>query len=435
MLSKSYPLLLAGTFALASLMGCKVKVGEDAAQITHPTIPVPPPSGPGETIIGDPLPPPNQTPSATNSSSVVEWPAGKGPTAPPGFTVTRFAEKLSGPRWIYEAPNGDIFVSEAQTNGRAGNDVLLFRDANHDGVPELSTVFLKNLNQPFGMLVLNNFFYVANTDGLWRYPYQTGQTTMTAAGSKILDLPAGGYNNHWTRNVVSSPDGMKLYVTVGSGSNAGEHGLDNEIGRANILQVNPDGTGAIIYASGLRNPNGLDWAPITNQLWTAVNERDGLGDNLVPDYITHVRQGGFYGWPFSYFGQHVDTRVENQDTALVRKAIVPNVQTGSHTATLSMAFYKKTAFPAAYQGGAFIGQHGSWNRSVLAGYQVAYVPFQNGQPTAKPQTFLSGFIADSASSQVYGRPVGVAVTNDGSLLVADDGGNIIWRVSANPGAR
>jgi len=410
---------------------CKNNVG------TSPTIPNLPPSIPPvvqaqETIIGDPLPAPYATKSANHGSSVIGWPTGKSPIAPNGFTVTRYAENLKRPRWIYIGPNNDVFISEASTDGQSGNDVLLFRDTNQDGKPDENYVFLSKLNKPFGMLILNGFFYMATTDGVWKYPYSTGQNTLDAgSGVKILDLPAGGYNNHWTRNLLASQDGSKIYVTVGSGSNAGENGMNNEIGRACILQINPDGTGKAIYASGLRNPNGMDWAPGTNQLWTAVNERDGLGDDLVPDYITHVKEGGFYGWPYSYYGKNIDNRVNPQDTALVSKAIVPNVQMGSHTACLGLAFYTKTKFPIAYQGGAFIGQHGSWNRSVLAGYKVSYIPFLNGQPISKPQDFLTGFIADLAASKVYGRPVDVAVLPDGSLLVSDDGGNIIWRVAAN----
>jgi len=302
---------------------------------------------------------------------------------------------------------------------------------NKNGQPAERDTFLKDLNQPFGMLLLGNKFYVANTDGVLMFPYQKGQTKITAKGKKILSLPAGGYNNHWTRNLIANADGSKIYVTVGSGSNVAEHGIENEDHRANILEINPDGTGERIYASGLRNPVGMDWAPGTNTLWTAVNERDNLGDELVPDYLTSVKDGGFYGWPYSYFGQHLDPRIGDKDQRpdLVKKAIVPDVSLDSHTASLGLAFYTKTAFPTKYQGGAFIGQHGSWNRSVLTGYRVAFVPFKDGKPTGPPEDFLTGFIADISKSQVYGRPVGVAVLYDGSLLVVDDASNTIWRVS------
>jgi glucose/arabinose dehydrogenase len=279
------------------------------------------------------------------------------------------------------------------------------------------------------MLILGGNFYVANTDGLLRFPYQQGQTKITAAGKKILDLPAGGYNNHWTRNIISNHSGTKIYVSVGSGSNAGENGMDNEVRRACILEINPDGTGARVYASGLRNPVGMDWDPVNNMLWTSVNERDELGDDLVPDFLTSVKEGGFYGWPYSYFGQHVDPRLKGQHPELVAQAIVPDVGLGAHTASLGLAFYTKTSFPANYQGGAFVGQHGSWNRSTLAGFKVAFVPFLNGKPEGRVEDFLTGFIADPVKNEVYGKPVCVCVLNDGSMLVADDAANTIWRIT------
>lgn len=396
------------------------------------------------------LPAPYATKSATKVSNVIGWRGDKTPTAPAGFTVTKFADSLDNPRWIYIGPNGDVFVSEASTetnvvkqakaiiSGKAsgGNisgsadKVLLFRDANHDGIPEVKTTFLTDLKQPFGMLILGNNFYVANTDGVMQFPYNAGQTKMSAKGKKILNLPAGGYNNHWTRNVLASKDGKKIFVTVGSASNVGEHGMENEVRRADILQINPDGTGEEIYASGLRNPQGMGFAPGTNTLWVSVNERDELGDNLVPDYLTSVKEGGFYGWPFSYWGQHEDPRMKDkQRPDLVKTAIVPDVNLGAHTASLGLAFDEKGVFPDKYKGGAFIGQHGSWNRSQLAGYRVAFVPFQNGKPSGGVQDFLTGFLTGQ-ETDVYGRPVGVAFTQDGALLVADDAGNTIWRVSA-----
>jgi glucose/arabinose dehydrogenase len=378
------------------------------------------------------LPDPYATAAVRNESHVIGWPSGKTPIAPEGFVVNKYADGMKSPRWIYVLPNNDVLVACANTGKNSANIVLLFRGMAKNGQPTLRDTFLSDLNQPFGMLMLGNNFYVANTDGVLMFPYQTGQTKITAAGKKILDLPAGGYNNHWTRNLIANAKGTKIYVTVGSGSNVGEHGIKHEDHRANILEINPDGSGERVYASGLRNPVGMGWAPGTNTLWTAVNERDNLGDDLVPDFMTSVKDGGFYGWPYSYFGQHVDPRIEGKDQRpdLVRMAIVPDIALGSHTASLGLAFYTKTAFPEKYQGGAFIGQHGSWNRSTLTGYRVAFVPFQNGKPTGEPEDFLTGFIANASKSEVYGRPVGVTVLPDGSLLVADDSSGILWRVSA-----
>ncbi len=398
------------------------------------------------------LPVPYATKSVAKRVDVVDWPAGQTPTAPPGFTVTEFAGKLESPRWLYVAPNGDVLVAEAATlpkgtkkeiaaalhldksrslQATSANRITLFRDANHDGTPDVRTVFLSGLNQPFGMLVLGNSFYVANTDGVLRFPYRAGATKISGSGQKILGLPEGGYNNHWTRNLLANADGSKIYVTVGSGSNAFEHGPANEVRRANILQINPDGSGEKIYAAGLRNPVGLGWAPGTHTLWTAVNERDELGDELVPDYLTSVKEGGFYGWPYSYFGHNADPRLKGQHPELVKAALVPDVPLGPHTASLGLAFYDKAAFPAKYRNGAFIGQHGSWNRSSYSGYKVVYVPFKDGRPTGPPEDFLTGFLAGGGSDKAYGRPVGVATLPDGSLLVADDAGNKLWRVAAS----
>lgn len=396
------------------------------------------------------LPEPDVNAAKTNFSKVIGWPEGKTPVAPEGFTVTKFASGIKSPRNIYIAPNGDILVvlsnsersakdkiigaaigkNKAEVAGLSENTVLLFRDTNKDGKFDLRTTFLSGLNQPYGVLIIGNSFYVANTDGLYMYPYQTGDTKITGKGKKIVELPAGGYNNHWTRNLLANKTNSKIYITVGSGSNAGDNGMEHEVRRANILEVNPDGTGEKIYAAGLRNPVGIAWAPGTDVLWAAVNERDGLGDDLVPDYITSVKQGGFYGWPYSYYGQHEDPRLKGQHPELVKSAIVPDLAVGAHTASLGLAFYTDKKFPAKYQGGAFIGQHGSWNRSQLAGYKVAFVPFKNGKPSGKLEDFLTGFIADAAKSEVYGRPVGVAVANDGALLVADDVSSTIWRISS-----
>jgi glucose/arabinose dehydrogenase len=280
------------------------------------------------------------------------------------------------------------------------------------------------------MLIANGSFYIANTDAVWRYPYDASATRLTTKGTRILSLPTG---HHWTRNLLLSADGKRIYVSVGSGSNVGEDGMANEVRRADILSIGLDGSGEKVFASGLRNPVGMALGS-DGTLWTVVNERDNLGDELVPDYLTSVREGGFYGWPYSYFGQYEDPRWKGQRPDLVKRAIVPDVALGAHTASLGLAFYTGKAFPAKYQGGAFVGQHGSWNRSALVGYRVAFVPFKNGKPTAGPEDFLTGFIADAARYRVHGRPVGVAVAHDGSLLVADDEGDIIWRVTAAGGA-
>ena len=391
------------------------------------------------------LPAPYATPSARNNSQTIGWKNGKTPIAPAGFTVSKFAEDLDNPRWLYVAPNGDVFVAMANTisdgftktasdkkpASKSSNTILILRDRNGDGIPEMQKVFLTNLNRPFGMLVLGNKFYVANTDGLWMYPYSAGQTEMVAKGIKILDLPAGGYNNHWTRNLLASRDGSKIYVTVGSGSNVAEHGIENEKRRANILEINPDGTGEKIFASGLRNPVGLGWATGTNTLWTAVNERDELGDELVPDYATSVKENGFYGWPYAYYGKNADPRRKDERNDLVNLSITPDVSMGAHTASLGLAFNDKNYLLPAYFGGMFIGQHGSWNRSQLSGYKVVFVPFKDGKPSGGMQDFLTGFIANEKNSTVYGRPVGVAFTHDGAMLVADDSGKTIWRITKN----
>jgi len=404
------------------------------------------------TSTGQPvdLPAPFATESKTKVSNVIGWPEGKTPIAPAGFTVTKFAGDLDNPRWIYVAPNGDIFISEASTEknlkkqikavvsgkAKAGNTngsadrITLLRDADHDGIPEVKNIFLEDLNQPFGMTIIGNTFYVANTDGVLAYPYKAGQTKMTAQGKKILELPAGGYNNHWTRNLFASQDDKKIFVTVGSGSNVAEHGIENEVRRANILEINPDGTGERVYASGLRNPQGMGYAPGTNTLWVSVNERDELGDNLVPDYITSVKDGGFYGWPYSYFGQHEDPRMKDkQQPELVKKALVPDVALAAHAAALGLAFDDKGIFSGKYKGGAFIGEHGSWNRSQFTGYKIGFVPFKSGKPAGEEEDFLTGFVTGH-ETDVYGRPVCVAFTND-AMLVADDAGNTIWRVTAN----
>ncbi|UOQ53422.1 PQQ-dependent sugar dehydrogenase [Hymenobacter cellulosivorans] len=397
------------------------------------------------------LPEPYASKSVTKRSKVIGWPAGRTPTVPGGFTITEYAGNFNSPRWAYVTPNGDVLVAESNTipttvkkkvaaaldldpskslKPTSANRITLLRDTNKDGKPDVRETFLADLNQPLGMLVLGDYFYVANTDGVLRYAYKPGQTKITGPGQKILDLPAGGYNNHWTRNLLASADGSKIYVSVGSGSNVGENGMENEKRRANILEINPDGSGERIYAAGLRNPVGMDWAPGTNTLWTAVNERDELGDELVPDYLTSVKQGAFYGWPYAYFGAHEDPRRKGEAPELVQKTVVPDVPLGPHTASLGLAFYDQKGFPAKYQNGAFIGQHGSWNRSAFSGYKVVFVPFQNGRPSGKMEDFATGFIANEEGKEVYGRPVGVTVMPDGAILITDDAGNKVWRVSA-----
>jgi glucose/arabinose dehydrogenase len=379
---------------------------------------------------------------------VIGWKPGTMPQAPAGFTVDSIASGLESPRWIYILPNNDILVSQSRTTtlakvdpkileamtkagglGPSPNQITLLRDADGDGRFETRHVYLSGLNQPFGMAVRNNYLYAANTDSVMRFPYKEGANNIQAKGEKILDLPAGGYNNHWTRNIVFSPNGEKLYITVGSQTNVDEEGLDaKEPRRAAILEANPDGSGMRIFASGLRNPNGMDFRPGTTTLWTVVNERDGLGDDVPDDFLTSVRDGGFYGWPFSYFGANVDPRHKGKRPDMVARAIVPEAALGAHTASLGLVFYQSKSFPERYRGGAFIGQHGSWNRSKFSGYRVAFVPFSDGKPSGPAEDFLTGFIASDERSEVHGRPVGVTVTRDGSLLVADDAGGHIWRV-------
>ncbi len=398
----------------------------------------------------DTLPLPFATRSVQNFSKVIGWPEGKTPIAPPGFRVTKFADGLDNPRWIYAGPNGDIFIAESNTilkglkklgaklsrkistqnYGTSRGRITMFRDADNDGVFEKRFVFSEGLHQPFGMLILNQHFYIADTDALIRFDYQQGDTSLISAGEKIVSLPAGGYNNHWTRNIIANQNGDKIYISVGSASNAGEHGMKYEVRRANILEVNADGSNEKIYASGLRNPVGMDWAPGTDILWTAVNERDELGDELVPDYITSVKEGGFYGWPYFYYGKNIDPRKSaTKEIHQIENVIVPDVSLGSHTASLGLAFYDKKEFPLKYHNGAFVGQHGSWNHSSLSGYKVIFIPFANGRPSGYPEDFLTGFISDASKSEVHGRPVCVAILPDGSMLVTDDASNTVWRVT------
>jgi glucose/arabinose dehydrogenase len=391
------------------------------------------------------MPQPNATPSAVNFAKVIGWPAKTTPRAPAGFVVDELAGDIESPRWLYVLPNGDLLVAQSKTTkspkedpqltkalteagnlGTSPNQITLLRDANKDGRFETRQVFIAALNQPFGMAMEKGFFYVANTDSVMRFPYKEGVTSIDVRGEKIVDLPAGGYNNHWTRNILFSPAGDKLYITVGSQTNVDEEGLDaKEPRRAAILECNPDGTGLRVFASGLRNPNGMDWAPTTGALWTVVNERDELGDDVPPDFLTSVRDGGFYGWPYAYFGIE-DPRHKGARHDLVAKSIVPDVALGAHSAPLGLAFYKASAFPMRYRNGAFIAQHGSWNRSKFSGYKVAFVP--QGAGSNALEDFLTGFIASEERKEVYGRPSSVVVLQGGSLAVADDAGNRIWRV-------
>ena len=399
------------------------------------------------------LPQPNKTLIPTvNIAPAIGWPDGAKPTAAPGLQVSAFAEGLDHPRWLYVLPNGDVLVAETnappkpddakgirgwvmeKVMDRAGagvpspNRITLLRDADHDGVAETRTVFLENLNSPFGMTLVGNDLYVADSDKLLRFAYQPGATAIKTAGTTVVELPGGPLNHHWTKNVIASTDGSKLYVSVGSNSNVGENGLEAEQGRAAIWEVDRASGQHRIFASGLRNPNGMAWEPQSGKLWTAVNERDEIGSDLVPDYITSVKDGAFYGWPFSYYGQHVDERVTPQNPDLVAKAIAPDYAVGPHTASLGLTFAQGSKLPPAFSNGAFIGQHGSWNRKPHSGYKVIFVPFEGGQPKGQPVDVLTGFL--DQDEKAMGRPVGVVIDQQGDLLVADDVGNKVWRVSA-----
>lgn len=396
----------------------------------------------------DELPAPYATKSSMNFSNVIGWDTLK-PIAPNGFIVSKYADGFDNPRSMYVLPNGDVLVAETNSNhsivekigstivganksnsmSNSANRISILCDSNHDGNPETRSVFLtEGLNQPFGMLLIGKWLYVANTDAVLRYPYKSGALSILEKGEKIIDLPAAG--RHWVRNIITNADSSKIYISVGSGSDHAENGIDEELLRADILVMNLDGSGMEIYASGLRNPVGMAWAPGTKTLWTVVNERDELGDNLVPDYLTSVKKGGFYGWPYTYFGQYKDPRVTEKQPNLVKKTIVPDYKLGAHTASLGLAFANKTNFPKKYKEGALIAQHGSWNRSVLSGYRVIFVPFKNGKPSGPEEDFLTGFVADLEKNEVRGRPVGIAVLKDGSILVTDDVSNTIWKVSA-----
>jgi len=383
----------------------------------------------------------------------VGWPAGMSPKTAPGLHVTLFAKNLDHPRWLYVLPNGDVLVAESnappkpddaqgikgwimgKVMQRAGastpsaDRITLLRDSDGDGNVDLRSVLLDGLHSPFGMVLVGDSLYVANTDALLRFPYASGDTRINVPGSSLVALPAGKINHHWTKNLIASLDGRRLYVTIGSNSNVAERGMAVEQGRAAIWEVDRSSGEARIFASGLRNPNGMAWEATTGKLWVVVNERDELGSDLVPDYLTSVRDGGFYGWPYSYYGQHVDTRVTPPRPEQVDLAIIPDFALGAHVAPLGMVSAQGNSLPVAYANGMFIGQHGSWNRRPQSGYNVVFVPFADGQPLAAPPVeVLSGFL--SAAGDAYGRPVGVAIDRQGALLVADDVGNCIWRVTA-----
>jgi glucose/arabinose dehydrogenase len=384
-----------------------------------------------------------------NIAPAEPWPQGTRPTPAAGLAVTAYATGLDHPRWLHVLPNGDVLVAEsnkpanapkedgvkAKVQGmvmkKAGagvespNRIILLRGIGANGVAATRTTFAQNLNSPFGMALVGSDLYIANADALWRFPYKTGETTLSGKGTKVMDLPAG-INHHWTKNVVASPDGKKLYVTVGSNSNVADNGMEIEQGRAAIWEYDIASGKSRIYASGLRNPNGMDFQPQTKMLWTAVNERDEIGNELVPDYMTSVKEGAFYGWPYSYYGQHVDDRVKPQKPDMVAKAIVPDYALGAHTASLGLAFYHADLLPQ-FKNGALVGQHGSWNRKPHSGYKLIFVPFTNGKPSGPPQDVLTGFL--SKDGKAYGRPVGVAVDKQGAILLADDVGNVVWRIT------
>jgi glucose/arabinose dehydrogenase len=386
---------------------------------------------------------------------VVRWPAGAAPVAPTGFTVTRYAEGLDHPRWLLVLPNGDVLAAEsaappkppgAEDKGvraffqkmlmqKAGsavpsaNRITLLRDADGDGIAETKSVFASGLKSPFGMTLVGTTLYVANADGVVSFPYQPGQTSVAGAGTAVFALPSG-INHHWTKNVVASPDGSKLFATVGSNSNIAEKGMAIEEGRATIWEYDLASRRARVFASGLRNPNGVDFEPATGEMWTVSNERDEIGNDLPPDYLTSVQDGGFYGWPWSYWGKTVDNRVKPKRPDMVAKALQPDYGLGPHTASLGLTFYRGDTFPESYRSGAFIGQHGSWNRKPLNGYRVVFIPFAGGRPQTPPRAFLTGFL--NAENKIQGRPVGVAVDSRGAVLVADDVGGIVWRVAAAP---
>ena len=428
---------LALVIAVAALTGCaeQARLPQSADMGPNPT-----------------LPPPNQTLIPTvHVATAKGWPEGRTPVAAPGLRVNALASGLDHPRWVYVLPNGDVLVAESNAppkpeNGggvkaffmeifmkKAGagvpsaNRITLLRDTDGDGVAEFRSAFLENLFSPFGMALVGDQLYVANADAVVRFPYKAGETRITAAPVRVASLPAGR-NHHWTKSLVANRDGTKLYVGVGSNSNVAEHGMGEEEGRAAIAEIDIASGAQRVFAGGLRNPVGLGWEPASGRLWTVVNERDELGSDLVPDYLTSVTEGAFYGWPYSYYGQTVDTRVQPPRPDLVAKAVKPDYALGAHVAPLGLTFAEGAALGPAFASGAFVGEHGSWNRRPRSGYAVVFVPFSGGKPTGLPVNVLTGFV--SPDGDAYGRPVGVAIDRRGALLVADDVGNVIWRVSA-----
>ena len=388
-----------------------------------------------------------------NIAPAAHWPSGRRPIAAPGLAVNAFATGLAHPRSVYVLPNGDVLVAETNAPDRpednrgikgrlfkyfqkkagggvpSANRITLLRDTNQDGVADRRFTLLANLHSPFGIVLVGHDLIVANTDAVVRYPYHDGDTTINAAGTTITTLPAGPINHHWTKNVTASPDGATLYVTVGSNSNAAENGIAAEAERASVWAVDARSGRHRVYASGLRNPVGMAWEPTTGALWASVNERDELGGDLVPDYMTALHEGAFYGWPYSYYGAHVDDRVKPQNPALVASATVPDYALGAHTASLGLAWSAGArSLPASYAAGMFVGQHGSWNRKPRSGYKVIFVPFTNGRPSGSPREVLTGFL--NAKGEAMGRPVSVTMDRRGALLVADDVGNTVWRVRA-----
>jgi glucose/arabinose dehydrogenase len=427
-----------GTGVVLSLSGGDAKLPERMTVGPSPTIP----------------PPEKRLIPTVNIAPAKGWPYGAKPVAARGLSVEPFASGLEHPRWLFVLPNGDVLVAEtnapadrpeegkgikgfffrlAQKRAGAGipsaDRIVLLRDSGKGQITK--TTFIENLHSPFGMALVGNDLYVANTDAVIRFRYQEGATRIETPGVKLADLPAGPINHHWTRNLIASPDGAKLYATVGSNSNVAENGLDKEENRAAILEIDRASGQWKVFASGLRNPNGMDWEPDTGTLWTVANERDELGSDLVPDYLTSVKDGGFYGWPFSYYGRHVDERVP-QKPDMVAKAIAPDYALGSHVAALGLAFGRKaTLLPEQFQNGAFVGEHGSWNRKPASGYKVVFVPFSRGRPSGNPVDVLTGFL--SSSGDAFGRPVGVVVDHAGALLIADDVGNTVWRITKAQG--
>lgn len=437
-LHRRLPALIASSGLTLLLLGCggAARLTEDAGIGPSPQLP----------------PPQASLLPTVHIAKAIGWPAGAKPQPGPGLSVAAFADGLDHPRWLYRLPDGGVLVAETNSPSRPDDDagikgkvaklvmkragagvpsanrITLLRDTDGDGVADQRSVYLQGLNSPLGMALVGNELFVANTDAVVAFPYVPGATQISAAPRKLVDLPAGTRNYHWTKNLIASADGRKLYVAVGSNSNVAENGLEAERGRAAIWEVDIASGTHRIYASGLRNPVGMAWEPDSGALWTSVNERDEIGSDLVPDYMTSVKDGGFYGWPYSYYGQNIDERVQPPQGDRIARALVPDYALGPHTASLGLAAARGNALPSEYANGMFVGQHGSWNRKPRSGYKVIFVPFAGGMPVGKPVEVLTGFV--SADGEAYGRPVGVALDASGALLVADDVGNTVWRVTA-----